>query len=130
MKIFIAIILFSLNSWAGSAKLTWCHDGSAVDGSKVPITGFKIYWRFHGQTTEQTIQFGNGLFMPDPWKIEPNGMKWWSQTLTKDDVWLPGVRVCFRMTAFSFDEESAKTNEVCKVFSEDPNAPILINLNP
>jgi hypothetical protein len=116
--------LFSCESFAGQAKLSWTHDKKATDGSLVTLTGFRVFWGINGQPETNVIALTNP--MPLPWKVV-GGVYTWSKTL--DNVaWVPGSTVCFRMTALASDLESDQTGQACKTFPLDPNAPTIIDV--
>lgn len=124
------IVLMLLNvANAGSAKLSWSHSGAQVGGGFTTLTEFRVYWYFEGNELDD-VMFSFG--MPNPYKVDPgtNPMKYWSWTLHNETDWHPGDRVCFKMTALDANGESAKTGPVCKTFTHDPNAPILIEIGP
>ncbi len=126
MKILLlSLLLVGANAFAaGAAKLTWNCDGSATDGSHVPITQFTVYWGLNGAPLTNAIQMGPPA--PLPWKMV-GIMGTWSKTFT-NPAWVPGSNICFVMSAWSGSQESAHTNQVCKTFSTNPNEPAIIDI--
>lgn len=124
MKALILALLFTAQANAGVAKLSWTHDRRATDGSTVTLTGFKVYWGANGAPLTNVITLGPPV--PLPWRVVGGSFEW-AKTL---DVatWVPGVTVCFQMTALAAELESDKTGQVCKSFPMDPNAPNLIDV--
>ncbi len=118
------MIAASVASAAGTAKLTWNHDGRATDGSIVPITAFTVYWGQNGGPLTNAIQVGPPA--PLPWKVV-GIMSTWSKTFT-NPAWVPGASMCFVMSAWSGAQESTHTNQVCKVFPTNPNEPTIIDI--
>lgn len=125
MKSILFILLLSTNAFAGTAKLLWQHNGAAVDGSIVPITGFKFYWSLNGGAFTNVIDYTTPT--PLPYKIV-NGMSYWAKTFT-NAAWIEGSTICFKATAFSSTEESAQSNAVCKTFPMDPTSPVIIDID-
>jgi len=122
--LFTLLLFLGLSAHAGPAKLTWSHDFRATDGSTVALTGFNVYYSVNGGP-EQLVQIGPP--MPQPWKTE-NGVSIWSKTLDIPEG-LPGYQVCFQMTAVAGTQESGRSNQACKVFPQDPNAPVIIDID-
>jgi hypothetical protein len=117
--------LFCTSAIAGEAKLTWCHNYLAEDGSTVTITGFKFYWRVNGGA-ESVLTYGPPA--PLPWKVQ-NGCYYYSKTYV-NDAWVPGSTVCFMASAVAGTLESDRSGQVCKTMPSDPAAPVIIEIDP
>jgi hypothetical protein len=124
-KLILTLALLTQSANAGVAKLHWTHDYRGTDGEITQLTGFNVYWGVEGTPLTNRIQYGPP--MPLPWKIEGD-MSHWSKTL-ENPAWLPGLRVCFRMTAVASELESAPSNTICKTFPSNPNQPIVVNID-
>lgn len=122
-SILIMFLLYGCHSYAGTAKITWNHTLTDNLGNSIVLDGFKVYWGANGAPLTNVVP----LAMLQPWKSE-NGMHTFSKTLTLTQ-WVPGMAVCFQMTAFVPNMESPKSNQACKTFSTDPNAPIIIDID-
>ncbi len=120
----IFAILLSSSAHAGTVKLTWTSDEKGTDGTPVTLTQFNAFWNVQATTDSGVIKLGPPL--PAPWKNN-GGVYTWSKTLS-NDIWEPGVTICFYMTAMAGMQESSPSNTVCKVMSSIPSQPILINI--
>ena len=124
-KLITLFLVFSASAHAGTAKLTWSHNGQSFDGSPVTITQFNVYWGVQGTGLTNIIPLGPPA--PTPWRID-NGVSTWSRTLNRNE-WQPGMTICFQMTALAQTEESGRSNVVCKTFPESPDEPIIIDID-
>ena len=124
MKTILLTFLFSINAYAGDAKLLWTHDYRATDGSLVTLTGFNFYWRVNGGA-ETKIQYWPP--MPLPYKVV-NGMYYFAKTFSHAS-WVPGATVCFQASAVAGPLESDRTGQVCKTMPLNPSVPATIDVD-
>ncbi len=123
-KLILALALIGAVAHAGTVKLTWTSDEKGTDGTPVSLTQFNAYWSIQATTDSGVLKFGPPL--PLPWK-NLGGIFTWSKTVS-NDLWEPGVTVCFNMTAQAGVQESAPSNTACKVMSSIPSEPVIINI--
>lgn len=120
----IALMLVSAQAMAGIAKLNWTFDNRTISGAPVTVTQFRVYYGANGQPLTTIINLGPPA--PSPWKVV-SGVGYYAKTLTVPE-WVPASQWCFQMSAWAGPEESARSNQRCFTFPEDPNAPVLIDI--
>ncbi len=122
MKLIITVLIglsIASAAFAGTAKISWDHDGKDTSGLAIQMTKYRVYWAQQGQPLSSIIDFGPPA--PGPWKTT-GGVGTFSKTMTVAS-WVAGQTICFEVTAFSDVLESGHSQQVCKVFTGTPSIP-------